>query len=159
MSPKESVTNSRVVELIKDGVNSLGVRGLSRAVGISPAIITRYTQGKVGEPSQATLEKLASYFKVPVAWLQGHFETMSFENALMYREMTGSGEKTGWIPGPLQTSESDPEFGINSIFDSVISDILKKRLNSSDQETTSILKEIKTALLSSNNADSQSVVK
>ena len=71
MSPKESVTNNRVVELIKDEVEKMGVRGLSRAVGISPAIITRYTQGKVGEPSQATLEKLAAYFCVPVLWLRG----------------------------------------------------------------------------------------
>lgn len=71
MSPKESVKNDRVVELIKEGVDKLGVRGLSRAVGISPAIITRYTHGKVGEPSQSTLEKLADYFKTTVADLRG----------------------------------------------------------------------------------------
>jgi len=62
------------VDLIKGGVEKLGVRGLSRAVGISPAIITRYTQGKVGEPSQTTLEKLADYFGVSVAELRGEEE-------------------------------------------------------------------------------------
>lgn len=71
MSPKESIKNDRVVEIIKDGVKTLGVRGLARAVGISPAIVTRYMQGKVGEPSQSTLQKLASYFGVSVAWLRG----------------------------------------------------------------------------------------
>src|SRR6185369_16462769 len=71
MSPKESIKNDKVIELIKGGVEKLGVRGLARAVGISPAIITRYTQDKVGEPSQATLEKIAGYFYVSVAWLRG----------------------------------------------------------------------------------------
>lgn len=71
MSPKESIKNDRVVELIKGGVESLGVRGLARNVGISPAIVTRYMQGKVGEPSQSTLEKLAVYYGVTVAWLRG----------------------------------------------------------------------------------------
>lgn len=74
MSPKESVTNDKVVELIKSGVEKLGVRGLARAVDLSPAIITRYTQGKVGEPSQATLGKLADYFGVSVAELRGEKE-------------------------------------------------------------------------------------
>lgn len=71
MSPKESVKNDRVVKLIEEGVAVLGVRGLARAVGISPAIITRYTQGKVGEPSQATLQKIAEHCGVSVAWLRG----------------------------------------------------------------------------------------
>lgn len=71
MSPKESVTNNRVIKLIKKGVGALGVRGLARAVGVSPAIVTRYMQGKVGEPSQATLVRLADYFGVSVAWLRG----------------------------------------------------------------------------------------
>jgi transcriptional regulator with XRE-family HTH domain len=65
------VTNEKVVELIKGGVKSLGVRGLARAVGISPAIITRYAQGKVGEPSQSTIEKLAYYFGVRTRYLRG----------------------------------------------------------------------------------------
>ena len=72
-------TPERVVDLIKGGVESLGVRGLSRAVGISPAIIIRYMQGKVGEPSQATLEKLADYFGVSVAYLRGEDGTASRE--------------------------------------------------------------------------------
>lgn len=71
MSPKESVRNYRVIGIIREGVGRLGVRGLARAVGISPAIVTRYMQGKVGEPSQATLEKLAEYFQVSVPYLRG----------------------------------------------------------------------------------------
>jgi transcriptional regulator with XRE-family HTH domain len=71
MCPKKSVKNDRVIELIKAGVEKLGVRGLARDVDISPAIITRYVQGKVGEPSQATLEKIAVHFGKSVAWLRG----------------------------------------------------------------------------------------
>lgn len=71
MSPKESVTNNKVVQLIKDGVEKLGVRGFASAVKISPAIVSRYKGGKVGEPSQSTLEKLARYFGVTVSYLRG----------------------------------------------------------------------------------------
>lgn len=68
---KESVANNRVVDLFKVEVKIKGVRGLAREVGISPAIITRYMNGKVGEPTTATLQKLAAYFGVSVAWLRG----------------------------------------------------------------------------------------
>jgi transcriptional regulator with XRE-family HTH domain len=52
-------------------------RMLARAVGISPAIITRYTQGKVGEPTTATMQKLADYFGVPVAYLRGEGDVLN----------------------------------------------------------------------------------
>jgi hypothetical protein len=78
MCPKESVKNDKVIDLIKGGVKMLGVRGLARAIGISPAIITRYTQEKVGEPSLATLNKLASYFGVSVTELRGEVFTLDF---------------------------------------------------------------------------------
>ena len=58
-------------DLIRVGVKKEGVRGLARSVKISPAIVSRYMNGKVGEPSQATLEKLSAYFGVTVAWLRG----------------------------------------------------------------------------------------
>lgn len=69
--PKQSVRNHRAADLIRQGVESLGVRGLARAVGVSPGIITRYVQGDVGEPSQATLEKLADHFGVRLQYLRG----------------------------------------------------------------------------------------
>lgn len=99
MSPKESIKNDRVIETIKGGVEKLGVRGLARAVGISPAIVTRYMQGKVGEPSQATLEKLANYFKLPVPWLRGDFDdqNMSYKTALSYKKVMDSSGKSGWV--------------------------------------------------------------
>lgn len=67
-------TPDRFMELIKKGVLKEGVRGLSRSVGISPSIITRYMKGKVGEPSSSTLEKLANYFGVREQWLFGFIE-------------------------------------------------------------------------------------
>lgn len=108
MSPKESITNDRVVELIKGGVEKLGVRGLARAVGISPAIITRYTQGKVGEPSQATLQKLAVYFVVTVAHLRGEPERGSTKLAaiedadLLYEQLKGLLEVYEIVPDRLK---------------------------------------------------------
>ena len=77
MCPKESVKNDRVVQVIKEGVEKLGVRGLARSVGISPSIITRYMQGKVGEPTHATLKKLAEYSDRSISWLRGLSDTKS----------------------------------------------------------------------------------
>ena len=71
MSPKKSTTNERVVRIVREGVEKEGVRGFARETGLSPALVTRYVQGKVGEPTQETLEKLAVYFGVSVMWLRG----------------------------------------------------------------------------------------
>lgn len=74
--PKQSVRNDRAVKLIRQGVDSLGVRGLARAIGVSPAIITRYMQGDVAEPSQATLEKISEFFSVRERFLRGYTEPL-----------------------------------------------------------------------------------
>lgn len=77
MSPKEKTKLAGIVELIKDGrgnakgVAVLGVNGFARATRMSPALVTRYMQGKIGEPTTATLQKLADYFGVSVAYLRG----------------------------------------------------------------------------------------
>jgi transcriptional regulator with XRE-family HTH domain len=77
MSPKKKIKLHGINELISDGmegkpgVKSLGVNGFARTIGISPALVTRYMQGKIGEPTTATLEKLGVYFGVSVAWLRG----------------------------------------------------------------------------------------
>jgi transcriptional regulator with XRE-family HTH domain len=77
MAPKEKRKVHGIKELIsngteeKPGVKTLGVNKFARNVGISPALVTRYMQGKVGEPTTATLEKLSAYFGKSVAWLRG----------------------------------------------------------------------------------------
>jgi len=59
---RQPAKNDRAIELIKQGAESMGVRCFARAVGISPAIVTRYTQDKCGETSYAILQKLSNYF-------------------------------------------------------------------------------------------------
>ena len=77
MSPKIRTSAPVVIEVIKNGyggrngVGKLGVNGFARASEISPALITRYLQGKIGEPTTATLQKLADYFGVSVSYLRG----------------------------------------------------------------------------------------
>lgn len=88
MSPKESVKNERVIDLVRSGVETEGVRGFARSVGISPAIVSRYMKGEVGEPTNTTLKKIADYFEVTVAWLRGEeiidlVERMSAEEMFM----------------------------------------------------------------------------
>lgn len=67
---KKTIVNERVVQIVCEGVKKDGVRGLARKSGLSPAIITRYTQGKVGEPTEDTLKRLSEYFGVAVGWLR-----------------------------------------------------------------------------------------
>ena len=90
--PKESIKNERVAERIKAGVEALGVRGLAGAVGISPAIITRYMQGKVGEPTAATMQKLADHFGVSVAYLRGQHPDYTYEQEVDFMKRVKSGK-------------------------------------------------------------------
>lgn len=67
-------TPARVVELVNEAVSDKSLRSVSRTTGLGIAAISRYSQG-VGEPSLATLRKLADYFKVSVPELRGDKST------------------------------------------------------------------------------------
>ncbi len=70
MTAGGGVTYPRVVELLKAEVAKKGQRAVSRESGIALLSVQRYIKG-IGEPSQATLQKLAAYFGKSVAWLRG----------------------------------------------------------------------------------------
>jgi transcriptional regulator with XRE-family HTH domain len=63
-------TPERVVELVNKAVSEKSLRAVSKETGLGIAALSRYSQG-IGEPSQATLEKLADYFEVTVPELRG----------------------------------------------------------------------------------------
>jgi transcriptional regulator with XRE-family HTH domain len=63
-------TPERVVALIKSEVAKLGQNGTARAIGIPLYSVQKYMAG-VSEPTKASLEKLADYFKVSVEYLRG----------------------------------------------------------------------------------------
>ncbi|MDD2500773.1 MAG: helix-turn-helix transcriptional regulator [Geobacter sp.] len=63
-------TPERVVKLLVDEVDAKSILAIHKATGIGLAAIGRYLKG-IGEPTTATLEKLAKYFNVTVAWLRG----------------------------------------------------------------------------------------
>lgn len=63
-------TPERVVELLKEAVSKSSQTAVAKMTGQTRLTIQRYLQG-IGEPSQATLQKLADYFGVPVAYLRG----------------------------------------------------------------------------------------
>ena len=67
-------TPEKVVELLQKAVKESSQSAVSRATGVPLAKINRYIKG-VGEPQTATLNQLAAYFGVSVAWLRG--ETVS----------------------------------------------------------------------------------
>lgn len=62
-------TPAKVVELINAAIAEKSLRSISKATGLGLAALSRYAQG-VGEPTQATLSKLADYFNVPVDLLR-----------------------------------------------------------------------------------------
>ena len=104
----------RVAQVVREGVEKEGVRGFARKTGLSPALVTRYVQGKVGEPTQETLEKLAIYFGVSVGWLRGEYPNTTYIRAYLQGKdvkveiMTGLGkEATADIPAYLLDNLSD----------------------------------------------------
>lgn len=62
-------TPAKVVELINTAVAEKSLRSISKATGLGLAALSRFSQG-IGEPTQATLDKLAAYFNVPVDLLR-----------------------------------------------------------------------------------------
>jgi len=67
------ITPERVVALLKKEVSEKSILAVSKATGLGLAAIGRYLKG-IGEPTTATLEKLADYFGVSVAELRGEKE-------------------------------------------------------------------------------------
>ena len=63
-------TPERVVELLKEAVATKSMLEVSKATGLGLAAIGRYLKG-VGEPTTATLQKLADYFGARVRYLRG----------------------------------------------------------------------------------------
>lgn len=65
-------TYPRVTELLKKEFEEKGVTkyAFCKQTGINPTSVERYLCG-ISEPNQASLEKLADYFKVSVSWLRG----------------------------------------------------------------------------------------
>lgn len=66
-------TPERVIKLVKEAVAKSSQSAVARESGVALLTVQRCLKG-VGEPSQATLEKLAGYFGVTVAWLRGEDE-------------------------------------------------------------------------------------
>jgi transcriptional regulator with XRE-family HTH domain len=65
-----SITHPMVVELLQKAIAEKGQSTVEKETGLSHSMISRYKRG-IGEPSSATLEKLAGYFGKSVAWLRG----------------------------------------------------------------------------------------
>lgn len=64
------ITPPRVVELLREVVSEKSILAVTRSTGLGLAAIDRYLKG-IGEPTTATLQKLATFFGVSVAWLRG----------------------------------------------------------------------------------------
>ena len=68
-------TPDRVVKLLKQAVEGSSQSAVARNTGLRLYSIQRYLKG-IGEPSQATIEKLADYFDVSVTELRGEMLSM-----------------------------------------------------------------------------------
>lgn len=64
------VTPERVVKLLKDEVAKTSQAATARATGLTLRGVQNYLKG-IGEPTTATLQKLADYFRVSVEYLRG----------------------------------------------------------------------------------------
>jgi len=91
-------TPDRLVYLLGEDLRRKSLLELEKATKVGKSALSRYSKGE-GEPTTATLQKLADYFGVLVPWLQGHFGDMSYEAAKEHRKAVESGQRTGWIEG------------------------------------------------------------
>jgi transcriptional regulator with XRE-family HTH domain len=66
-------TPAKVIELINNEVSKIGQNAAARAIGLPLYSIQKYMTG-ITEPTNASLDKLAEYFNVSVAYLRGFDE-------------------------------------------------------------------------------------
>lgn len=69
-------TPQRVVDKLNEKLSETSLNAMSRTTGVGISALHRYQKG-IGEPTTATLQKLADYFGVSVAWLRGEEEELS----------------------------------------------------------------------------------
>lgn len=70
-------TQQRVIDELNKKLLEVSLNAISKATGVGVSALHRYQRG-IGEPTTATLEKLAKYFKKPVWWLR---EEILFDNS------------------------------------------------------------------------------
>jgi transcriptional regulator with XRE-family HTH domain len=89
-------TPLRVINLLKEEIpDKISLNQFCKQTGINPNSVDKYLSGNT-EPNMASLDKLSSYFKVPVPWLQGHWPEMSAEGAKKYYASL-SEKSSGWV--------------------------------------------------------------
>lgn len=65
------ITPKRLIDLINEEVKTKSLNSISKTSGVGISALHRYQRG-IGEPTTATLKKLADYFGVSVSWLRGY---------------------------------------------------------------------------------------
>jgi transcriptional regulator with XRE-family HTH domain len=113
-------TPEKVMHLLQAEVTKTSQAATARATGLTLQTVQRYIKG-IGEPSQATLEKLADYFGVSIVELRG-------DNRYWYTDDALGKE-------------------IRLMYDETLAAILKKYPNSSGQEIVSKMREIQKSVL------------
>ena len=115
MSSGGGKTPERLVQLMKGAVEKSSQSAVARATGLTQPAVGRYIKG-IGEPTQASLEKLAAYFRVSVAWLRGEPEsreitTQELQVLAEIREALGVGNRPmlSELPGIVRAMREELE--------------------------------------------------
>lgn len=66
-------TPERITDLLKKAVAEKSQSAVARESGLALLTVQRYLKG-IGEPTEATIQKLSDYFGVTVGWLRGSDE-------------------------------------------------------------------------------------
>ena len=104
-------TPERVAQLMKEAVDMSSQSAVARETGITQSAVHRYMKG-IGEPSQATLEKLAAYFGVSVPWLRGEEDPVGIHQVVdEIREALGVGDDVALadLPGIIRAMREENE--------------------------------------------------
>lgn len=140
-------TPYRVVELLKEAVEKTSQSQVAQASGLTRLTVQRYLRG-VGEPSGETLQKLADYFDVSVAYLRGETIFNSprvFDLVCEIFKMTGTLEERFGVLCELDKIND----AVGEILDVVISSEVE--VNNVSKETVKLIEDIKSSIQLKNN--------
>ena len=112
-------TPERVVTLLTEEVSKSNKAAVANGLGIGVAALHRYLKG-IGEPTTATLEKLAKYFGVSVAELRGEELLTDTEYINVSREYR-SNEFPAWFVETL----AQTAFRMAKCYDGTLNSVLR----------------------------------
>ncbi|SJZ35922.1 Helix-turn-helix [Trichlorobacter thiogenes] len=119
------VTPERVVKLLREEVAKTSQAATARATGLTLRGVQNYLKG-IGDPTTATLQKLADYFGKSVAYLRGEETENRISKVRIVKDLI---QKPGFCDNPQKIAQYIGYYGLKASAEEVSSSLLPQAIH------------------------------